>query len=385
MLRVLLRSLCALVAAVATALVGWRVLGPAEVVAPAATPYPAPGHQAAGVTGHTSVAPLIVDGRIRVYAAKRQVRADGPANGEVVYTPRWSFRRWPAQLSGVVAVGRQVISRWSDGELVAIDGASGEIVWRASGPSAPGYRGQRTGSATVWQPPGLHVSGGLVVVSGGGNLAGYDSSTGARRWALTVPSGCTDGFTTAGGQYVCPTGAYDVATGSVVASFPAGPYTAVGCEVAASACAGLRDGAGHGWFTSGTVARRVEVLDRPGSTIAAGLVLYRDDGLLRAASPDGTVLRSYRGDEWVLGGSGDKILLCTPGHYLHVVNPRSALGTIADFALRTYDEGRLDWDPGRWQIVGRYLAIERLATDRPVRPDQPGYFFSIDPVLIAAV
>ena len=84
----MLRSLLALVVAAGAVLTGWRVLGPAEVLDPASTPYPAVADRSPGVLGRTNMAPLIVDGRIRVYASKRQVRADGPADAKAVMTAR---------------------------------------------------------------------------------------------------------------------------------------------------------------------------------------------------------------------------------------------------------------------------------------------------------
>jgi hypothetical protein len=308
-----------------------------------------------------------------VYAGKRQLRADAAVDAKTVYTARWSLRRWPEQLAGVVAAGPTVISRWSDGELVAIDGRTGEIAWRAEGPPAPGFAGQLTGAGTVWQPPGLHVAAGIVVVNGGQKLAGYDVSTGTRRWQTPVPAGCADGFTTAGGQYVCPAGGYDTGTGAAIPSWPAGPYTPVGCEAAASRCAGLRDGAGQGWLTDTRAPRRSAPLDRPGSTVAAGLIFYPSGGALEAADPSGSGVRRYP-DAQVLGVSEGNVVLLTPGRHLLEVDPRAG-ATVADFPLAVGSE-ELDWSPGGWQVVDGHVAIERLST---------GGYFSTETVIVAAL
>ncbi len=380
-----LRSVCALVVAVAAGIIGWRVLAPAEVLATAALPPFDISDLSVipGVTGRAGGAPLVVDGRLRVWAAKRQVRADAPVSAPSMLTPSWSYRRWPSQLSGVVAVGSTVISRWSDGELVAIDGATGKIAWRASGPPAPGFEGHRTGAATVWAPPGMHVAGGSVVVIQGQKLAAYAGSTGTRLWSTTVPAGCTDGFTTAGGLYVCSAGAYDTATGLAVASFPAGPFTPVGCAVAASSCTGLRDGDGRGWMVDRAVPRRVPVLDRVGSTVVAGLVIYPSGGI-RAVAPDGAELWSYPAAAQVLGASDSSVVLLTPGRHLVVVDARSGV-VRADFVLLYGAEKDLGWELGRWQIGDGYVAVERLAEDHPSDPDTPGYYYTEQPVIIAAV
>jgi hypothetical protein len=377
-LRLLLRSLLALVVVAAAVLIGWRVLGPAEVLATVKPPYPTAPVVWPHVIGRTPVAPLFVDDRVRVYAAKRQIRADAPPNSDTVRTAIWSFRRWPEQLSGVVAAGRTVISRWSDGDLVAIDGDTGKIVWRVPGPSASGYAGQRTGAGARWGPEGHGVSGSTVQVTAGGQILAYDVSTGTRRW--TSPTACPGGFTTAGGQVVCPSGAVDVATGLAVAGFPAGPYTPVGCDVASSACAGLRDAAGHGWLTSGTTPVRAPAVDRPDATVAAGLVFYPSGDALIAADPVTGVVRHDYPAAQVLGVSAGRVVLLTADRRLLAIDPRSGQ-TRAQYPMAFLAE-KLTWDPGRWQVTDRFVAVERLAKDRPADPDTPGYYFSVDAVAI---
>jgi outer membrane protein assembly factor BamB len=189
--RLWVRSSLAVVLAAAAVLIGWRVLAPAEVLAPVAGPLPSPSTRTPGVTGKTAMAPLIVDGMIRVFASKRQVRADAPVDGKTTYTARWSFRRWPQQVSGVVATGQTVITRWSDGELVAIDALTGKIAWRTSGPPTPGYDGHRTGAATVWAPVGLKATPTSVTVGEGSGLIAYAVSTGARLPTVTPPTPST--------------------------------------------------------------------------------------------------------------------------------------------------------------------------------------------------
>jgi hypothetical protein len=381
--RVVLRSLLALVLAAASVLIVLRVLKPGDLLASGSTTtYSRQLGRKPGVTGRLSLAPLIVDGRMRVFAAKRQVRADGPVDARAILTPRWSYRRWPQQLDGVVASGTTVVTRWSDGLLVAIDGRTGKIAWRAPGPPAAGYTGHTTGATTVWAPPGLHVAGGAVVVASGRELTAYDASTGTRRWQTDVPAGCADGFTTAGGQYVCPTGGYDVATGQPVASWPAGPYTPVGCDVAASRCAGLRDGAAQGWRADGPVPRRLAALDRPGSTLAAGYVFSTVTGGLQAMDLRTGTRRTYPAGE-VLGVSNRRLVTLRPDRTVHEVD----LGTgrdVAQFPPATTGE-TLDWAPGLYQLVAGHLAIERRGVGGPADPDAYGYYFSANPVIMCAI
>jgi hypothetical protein len=275
--RVLLRIMAAALLLVVSGLIGWRVLAPAELSASARTPNPpTPSTMHLGVTSRLNVAPLIVDGRVRVYAAKHQVRADGPVTARTVYTARWSFRRWPEQLSAVVASGTTVVTRWSDGRLVAIDSRTGKETWRADGPAGPGYAGNRTGAAAVWSPPGLRLAGGTLVVTEGRSLSGYAVSNGQSIWTTTVPAGCTEGITTSGGAYLCATGAYEATSGVPLTGWPAGPYVSVGCGT--SECDAVRDGAGQGWLVSGAEPRRVPALDDPAATFAAGVVLIGSSG-----------------------------------------------------------------------------------------------------------
>jgi outer membrane protein assembly factor BamB len=359
------RSLLAVVLTAAAVLIVWRVLGPAEVLAPAKEPLPVSTAEAPSVTGQTDVAPLIVDGQVRVFAAERQVWADAPVSAKTTYTARWSFRRWPQQLSGVVAVGHLVISRWSDGELVALDALTGHIAWRATGPSAPGYAGHRTGAGTVWAPPFLHVAGGSVLVRAGSGLLSYAASTGAHRWTVSLPAGCPDGFTTAGGAYVCPAGAFSATTGAPIASWPPGPSAPLDCDVAASNCHGLRDATGRGWSTAATAPIRLPALDPAAATLVAGVVFTPPAG--------SQVLGSWQG----------RALLLTTTRHLQEIDPRTDALT-ADLPLQ-YATEKQTWSPGGSQASGGYLAIERLTAGGPTDPDAPDHYFAQETVLVAAV
>ncbi|WP_229067810.1 PQQ-binding-like beta-propeller repeat protein [Actinoplanes sp. DH11] len=376
----LLRTVLAVALLVVAGLIGWRVLAPAEVLASATTPYPSAPIIPAGVTGRTSVAPLVVDGRVRVYAAKHQVRADGPVNARTVYTARWSFRRWPEQLSGVTASGPTVVTRWSDGELVAIDARTGEIAWRTDGPDSPGYAGHRTGAATVWAPPGLRLAAGNVVAASDQELAGYDLSTGAVRWRIPVAAGCADGFTTVGGAYACAGSVHDASTGAPVSGWPAGPWTPVGCDSDRSGCAGFRDGAGQGWIDG----KRVPALDDPSTTVAAGIVVGASGDRVTGTGTDGTRIWERSGPARVLGGSGGStVLLLTPENTLVGVDAGTGTETLR-FPLAMGTESTL-WKAGGYRIAGGYLALERLRTDAPDDPESPIYYLTLDAVIIAAL
>lgn len=385
MIRVLVRCLVALVLIGASVVIGWRVLGPAEVLASATEPYPAkPIHPRPGYTARLLQAPLVVQGRIRVIASEREVRADTHVGSRAIWTPDWSLRRWPQQVAGIVSVGQNVITRWSDGKLIAIDGATGKIVWRAADVAGAKYTGYNSGAATVWTPPGLHTAAGSVLVGSGTTFSAYDGGSGVRRWSITVPAGCaTSGFTTSGGQLVCPTGAYDAYTGLALTSWPAGPYTPLDCQVAASGCNALRDGSGHGWLADKRKPVRSKPLDRPGSTIADGVVLYSDGGRLRTAGspynyPDGRVL----------GTSWGKIVILRKGNTLSELNPHTGRVT-ASVPLNwiSKDDGNesANFTFGNYQLVDGIILLERVRKNGPANPGATGYYFSLYPIMTSTL
>ena len=382
--RVLLRILLAGSLLVVSGLIGWRVLAPAELSASARTPYPPMPSSFQGVVGRLNMAPLVVDRQVRVYATKHQVRSDSPADARAVYTPRWSFRRWPQQLSAVVAKDTTVVTRWSDGELVAIDSRTGEVTWRADGPAGPGYAAHRTGAEAVWSPPGLRVAGGTVVVTQGQDLAGYAVSTGQSTWRTTVPAGCTEGFTTAGGAYVCATGAYDATSGVPLAGWPGGPYQPVGCGN--SGCEALRDGAGRGWRVTSAEPLRVAALDDPGATLAAGIVVTASAEAVTGRAVDGATLWTTPETARVLGGYSDTVLLSTPDNTLMGLDART--GSLRFLFPLTYPHDKTDntdWKPGLFNVTDGYLAIERLNSDAPDDPESPSYYLTLDTVLIVVL
>jgi hypothetical protein len=380
--RKLPRILAALVVLLAAGLIGARVLAPAEVLRPAAAPYPVAVTLPAGVTGKTAMAPLIVAGQIRVYAGERLVRADAPVDAPTMYTARWSYRRWPQRLTGIVAGGATVVTRWSDGELVALDGRTGRIAWRATGPGAPGFAG-RTGSATVWTPPGLHPAGSNVLVTDGRRLTARAFADGAERWSIGLPPGCAGGFVTAGGQYVCGTGAWDVNTGAEASGWPAGPSAPTGCDVAGSGCAGLRDAAGHGWLTGGPRPERAPALDDPRATAAGDLVLTAADGTL-SASRGGRPVWRWAGTAQVLGVRAGRVVLLTGEQRLVVLDAATGAPR-AEFPLFVPDERVGAWKPGGWQVTDGFVAIERLRPQAGADPDEVNHFYAVDPVVIAAL
>ncbi len=378
------RTLLALVLLVAAGLIGWRVLGPTEVLQPATDGYPVAERRGPGVTGRAASAPLIVDGRIRVFAAPRLVKADAPVGARTMTTPRWSFRRWPQQLNGIVAVGTTVVSRWSDGELVALDARTGRITWRAAGPAAGGWTGEGSGATAVWAPPGLATAGAVVVARGGGRVAAFDAGTGAARWQGDCAG---PGFLTTGSRLICGAQVRDAGTGAAVTGWPAGPHTPVGCGVASSTCAGVRDAAGRGWLTAGPQPQRAAALDAPDGTAlmverttAAGRVpsafAFTTGATVVARSPvtGGELWRwTGPGGATVLGSGPDTVYLLTGDRNLVALD--ASTGEVRmRFPLMASREGT-DWTPGGHQVAGGYVVVERRVTAGSI---------TIEPFILAA-
>src|SRR5204862_2164046 len=110
-----------------------RVFAPADTLDRSHLPQPAAVTVEVGVSGELMSAPLLVGSRLRVYAADNRIWADGPVDTRLGTSALWAFRRWPARLVGVVVTGHTVVSKWSDGRLVAIGADRRRIVWPASG------------------------------------------------------------------------------------------------------------------------------------------------------------------------------------------------------------------------------------------------------------
>ncbi|WP_433530161.1 PQQ-binding-like beta-propeller repeat protein [Micromonospora sp. CA-263727] len=393
-----------------TAVTAYRVLAPAEVSTAARGDYPDPAASEAGVVGRLPVAPLLVDGRLRVYAAQRQVYADGPADGRHRSTPYWSYRRWPAQVSGVVADGTRVVGRWSDGKLVALEARTGRVAWRADGPTpAGGWTARRTGAGAVWSPPGLFLARAadgraVLVVSGPHRIAGFGLADGRQLWSAEVDGDCrTDVGTTEAGQFAvvdrCADAAAvefrDLTTGVLVTRWQPPGRTAgwtaipVGCATHRVECGGLRvtgsaDDGGEGWLVGTGAPVPAPTLDPAGTEL---------DGQRAIRAADGAVTgRAVRtGEElWRRTDLGSvRIVAVQPGraHLLTETNDLITLDTgtgveRSRFPLDVGSDG-VGWAPGSVYAGDGYLALERLR--EPVAPDADDqrYFLTAEPVLLA--
>ncbi|MEU1888467.1 PQQ-binding-like beta-propeller repeat protein [Micromonospora sp. WMMD987] len=389
--------------------VGYRVLAPAEVSTPARGAPPPAGTPEIGVVGRLPVAPLVVAGRLRVYAAERQLYADQPADDRNRVTPFWSYRRWPASLDGVLATGTTVLSRWSDGKLVALDALTGRVAWRADGPTpvdTPSAR--RTGAATVWDPRGISVTPApagrtVLVVSGSGGPRGYDLADGRALWRVDGDRDCrTDLGTTAAGQVFSVDSCdgrtavefRDGSTGTVATRWrpPDAPdrftVTPVGCLTPRSQCRGLRtdDGSGgRGWQVGPGAPMAAPALDAADTTLVGELAVGDDGGVLK-----GWEARSGK-ERWQRGDLGPVRVLATEAGRLYVLTERRELITLdpvtgaqrSRFPMTPGRDG-IGWKPGRAYAAGGYVAVERLRERADPDDDDQAYFLMAEPVVLAA-
>ncbi|MER7588069.1 PQQ-binding-like beta-propeller repeat protein [Micromonospora sp. NPDC127501] len=405
-------AVAALLATAAVVVIVHRVLAPAEVSTVARADYPAPARPAAGVIGRLPVAPLIVDGRLRVYAAHRQVYADRPVDGRYRTSPFWSYRRWPAELTGVVASGSTVVSRWSDGQLVALDARTGGVLWRADGPepvesTAPV---RRTWAATVWDAPGLRLTElpdgrTVLVVTGDAQARGVELSGGRELWRVELPGRCrSDVGTTAAGQLIgldtCAGSATvefrDAATGEVRERWrpPGGPegfvVTPLGCRTGRSDCLGLRtagpgDEGGRGWLLAAGPPVAAPALDPAGAALVGEQSVAVLDGVVvgRSARTGTELWRAPGlGTARVLAGQPGRVHLLTEANDLVTLDPVTGR-QLSRFVLNVGSDGT-GWAPGAVTAEDGFVAVERLR--KPVDPtgDDRRYYYTGETVILAA-
>ncbi|MDZ5441279.1 PQQ-binding-like beta-propeller repeat protein [Micromonospora sp. 4G57] len=407
--RITVAVAAVLTVAVVAAIV-YRVLAPAEVITPARAAYPPAATPPVGVIGRLPVAPLIVDGRLRVYAGTRQVYADQPVDGKHRVTPFWSYRRWPAKLVGVLASGVTVVSRWSDGRVVALDARTGRVAWRADGPEpGPVSKPRRTFASTVWDPAGLHVTRtadgrAVLVAAGRRQVGGYALADGRQLWRVDAGDCRTDVGTTATGALIAVDGCAmpttvefrDAATGAVRTRWhpPGGGrglvVTPVGCVDGHSACRGLRtagsgDDAGRGWLVGAGDPVAAPGLNGPDAELAGERAVGSTGGVLTG--------RSARTGEdlWRRADLGlVRIIAVQPGR-VHLLTERNDLVTLdpstgaerSRFAMDIGHDG-VAWVPGRAYAADGYLALERLRKGAGPDSDDQAYFLTAEPVLLAA-
>jgi outer membrane protein assembly factor BamB len=394
--RHLTMAVYALLLLLATGAIGYRVFAPRDTLDPAERAYPAPVVATPELYGATLSAPLVVDGRLRVYAAQREVWADQPVDFRSSLTPFWAYRRWPARLLGVVAVGTTVVTRWSDGYLVALDATRGTVAWRVRGPTvAAGYTGRRTGAATVYAPVGMYTAGSALVVVGDDRTTAYAASSGSPLWSKVSDRCAEKAYFTGPSVFVVVSSChspstvdvdvYDPATGQprswpVVGERGLASVTPVACAIGRSECRGVRT-PGHAWVIGADGAlTAAPTLVEPGTWLVGDVVV--------AQRPDGSMAgRQLAGGRqlwsWPMWGSlpaGTRIVGVQPGavhlltadRHLISVDPGDGRELCRVWLL---GDGNTMFDPGYVYATDRYVFVERLRPGaKPSDPDSRYYY-----------
>jgi outer membrane protein assembly factor BamB len=422
-----------------TAVIGYRVFAPGEIRSPAQTAaYPTASPEAElGVTSELWRTPLLIDDHLRVYAAQRQVWADGPINARTEMTAFWSFRRWPQEVTGVVAVERVVVSRWDDGEIVALDSRTGEVSWRVNGPLDPqrdevGYTGRRTGALTVYDATNLFSVRGrsgaaVVIVESRTEARAYAAATGRELWSEPFGPDCTPGWTGAG-FYARPCSHLilrDAWTGDVAWSWrpegagrdtsegPTWTAVPVGCEIGRSECRAIRtrdpasrttvawllDGPGESRDDGGSTERswptEAPVLAVPGAWLAGDVVVNAPGPtreLIGRSVHTGQVVWRWTGGSYtdtspvrVVAATPDALGLLSEKDSFIALDPRTGqeLGRFSLDKWRNIGASSPTWKAGHVYTRGRYVVVERLLPDGDQDDDDNAYYYSLRSVLIA--
>jgi outer membrane protein assembly factor BamB len=357
-----------------------------------------------------------VDGRIRVYADKRQIRSDDEPAYKYEKSPFWSYRRWPEQLVGVVhpqtaADGVPVIAgSWTDGKLIALDGRNGAVLWRADAEVlGDAYDGRRTGSSVVWMPTGLLTGVGdqpVIATVGDGSVSVYASSDGRRLWTAQTPI-CLEQAFTASGALIAPDTCigphalmrFDLNTGARTEHPFRGfndklTVTPLGCRVGRSECGGVRmvqvPNRTAGWlitpdgFVDSPALASVTaslagqtVVDSPlGETTNTRAIVGRDarTGASLWTFGQGNAVR-------LIAATSDRVLLLGGDLRLTALDP--ATGRILSADSIALKQDRAPYAIGSVYAAGPYVAIERLKPKADPTGADDEYYYNARPVLLA--
>lgn len=382
-----------------TAVIGYRVFAPHEILTRPTGPYPPENVviTADRPFSELRAAPLVVDGRLRVYAEKWRVWSDAPVGERYESTPYWAFRRWPAQVVGVVAAesdaGAVVVSQWSDGQLIAVDARTGAIAWRVTAPIAERtYPGRRTGASVVYQPRSLvtarAANGAVVILTAPGLVRAYDPATGETRWERRLPGGCEPQVWTGATLVAVP----DCAGAAVVlvsavdgrerarwAPEPSVQPRPALCELGRSECPLIT--VGPDTWLLGPKAKLTAVPPvEPNARLAGSRVVY--------PTATGVAARpvTEKAPDWTWVGDGDLVAADAVGVYL-LTSDRTVLGLNPDSGHLSVlgcasSRPNEEWRVGHaYPTGGNYLALERITTE-PADADDQQYYFGPRPVAL---
>ena len=376
----------------------YRVLAPHETLTAPTVPYP----DVAVITderpfSELRAAPLVVEGRLRVYAEKWRVWADAPVGERYESTPYWAFRRWPAQVVGVVttssASGPVVVTQWSDGDLVALDARHGSIAWRATVPIGNReYDGRRTGAGVVYEPRSLLTvrvaDRTLLLVSGPKGMVAFDPATGQQLWQRELD--CESGGWTGAGMLVLPDcttattihfvrAADGADLGSWTSPKPGVAPQAALCEMARIECRLVTVDYKTWQLGAGGTLDSVPELE-VGAQLAGERIIYQTGtGVAARRLTDEAPLWTWSGQARLIAADSAGVYLITDDRTVYELSPATGHLVAVGCASSAPNE---DWQLGHvYPTGGTYLALERI-TNASVRSEDRQYFYGPRPVAL---
>jgi outer membrane protein assembly factor BamB len=379
----------------------WRVLRPTEVVNPAAVSYPSALDPVPGKVGALVTTPLIVDDRIRVFAKKREVWADGPPDYQYERSAYWSYRRWPAEVVGVTVLQGDeplVVTAWSDGMLVGIDAVTGTVAWRVESDALGSeYSGRRTGANTVYLPPGLFTSDSTIITVSSKTIRGYRAD-GIQVWErpLIIDTKCHgDEFTGREQLLVVDTCTHQlhrirVTDGSDLPTIniSAAAVEPISCELGHSQCLGMR-AAGRAWILNGTNYGESAPLAVAGSLLANGVVVTPDRpseaSEVSGVDPNtGATLWQWHAPApaTLLAAGTDRVFLLTTDRTLATLDPHTG-ADLTRSGINVLHEPTTPYAVHLAYTSHRYVVLERVNPGVPESADDNSYYFTNRPALIA--
>ncbi len=391
---------------IGSGVIAYRVFAPQEMLISPSVPYPdvqviiddRPFSE-------LRAAPLVVEGRLRVYAEKWRVWSDAPVGVRYETTPYWSFRRWPAQVVGVVlaqtATATVVVSQWSDGEIVAIDARRGVIAWRDTAPVAGSraYDGRRTGASVVYAPRSLTTvrtaDRNAVIVSAPGQVLAFDATTGERLWTHELTPECEPQVWTGAGTVVVPfcgetegsptLSILSADTGSVLGGWTSpdakrAPEPGL-CERNHTECRVVTVGVQTWLLGADGSLSRVPDLER-GAQLAGERVIYQTGvGVAARRLTDPEPLWSWQGRGELISADSAGVYLLTSDRTVLQLSPATGHLAAVGCASAASDEG--------WQLghiyptgTGTYLALERVNRNASAAADDQAYYFGPRPIAL---
>jgi outer membrane protein assembly factor BamB len=393
-----LTVLAALVLLAGTAAVARRVFRTHDMLTRPTVPYP-------GVTVITDerpfselrAAPLVVEGRLRVYAETWRIWADAPVGSRYENTPYWAFRRFPAEVVGVVSVetaqGPYVISQWSDGELVALNARAGSVAWRVNAPPAQAkYDGRRTGASIVYSPRSLLTARSgdryVVVVTSPGAVHAFDATNGAALWQESVRGGCNPLAWTGSGLLALPACSGTAVTFRAVDSgaprgtwSPPSPAVPSLCDLGRSECRLVTVGSDTSLLTATPAATftRVPRIE-PHAVLAGDRVVYpTPTGLVARRLTDGAPLWTWTGKGTLLAADSIGVYVMTADRTILGLSPITGRLSVLGCASARPNEV---WYLGHiYTTDDDYIALERL-TGAPTSRQDSVYYYGPRPIAL---